>query len=115
MMNNFIDTQKHLIHRFNDVDKTMIKFQNDLVIIQSSFQNNVIEMQSAFINKMQKIMQLMKLKISKATENAFEKIAEKVITLNEIVIQNSSFSHRETLFSEHQNSSIDASFDHSQR
>ena len=33
MMNNFIDTQKHLIHRFDDVNKAMIKFQNNLIVI----------------------------------------------------------------------------------
>ena len=78
-------------------------------------------MQNAFINKMQKIMQQMKLKISKAAENVFEKIAKKVIILNEAVVQNSFFSHRRTMFSKCQNSSFnafnrfDSSFDHYQR
>ena len=66
-------------------------------------------------------MQQMKLKISKAAENAFEKIAKKVITLNETVIQNSFFFHRKTMFLKRQNSSLDAfnhfdsSFDRYQR
>ena len=52
MMNNFTDTQKHLIHRFDEIEKSMIKLQDDLTVIQDNFQSNVVDLQNAFINKM---------------------------------------------------------------
>ena len=59
-------------------------------------------------------MQKKILKIMKSSENVFEKIAKKVITLNETVIQNSFFFYRKTMFLKRQNSSLDASFDYYQ-
>ena len=65
-----------------------------------------------------KVLKTMK-EISKVSENVFGKIAKKVIILNKIIMQNLFFFHRETLFSERQNSRVfndfDLSFDRYQR
>ena len=58
------------------------------------------------INEMFQQLQKKILKAMKSLENVFEKIAKKVITLNEIVIQNSFFFHQKIIFSKRQNSSF---------
>ena len=56
-----------------------------------------------FQQMQKKVLKMMKLKVFKASENVFEKIAKKVITLNETIIQNLFFFYRETLFLKRQN------------
>ena len=102
--------------------RDLSKLQGELSITQNTFQNGLAELQnnlvkqmSTVVNTVQKMKEAAQIKASETPEKVSGKTAENATTLGEAAIQNSSFSHRRTVFPERQNASLDAPFDRYQR